>query len=716
MPEDKNGQKVNSHKIIWLAIAAFLIYLIANNPDTAVKILLVIIGFGSMVLIHELGHFTFAKLSKIKVEAFSMGLPPTALGIMRTEKGWRIRILPFLINKEKEETGESGHIIYLGGKQKPGETEYQIGAIPFGGFVKMLGQEDFGEAKRTDDPRSYTNKPPHTRLAVIAGGVMFNMISAVIFFIIAFMIGVDSPPAVVGGVVPGYSAEKAGLVPGDEVIEIDGKRKDLEFSDISISALLSEEYRQVPFKVKHADGSIEKVYLTAEKKLENNDEQPMFGIAQPLSLIIRDLSPEDTNDLFGKTGLKPGDKIISANNNDIEHYWQLEDILSGFPEKVSLLAQRQTKEDQTELIETTLSTPIIANHICSMVPLIKVKDAEAPPKPGFFNKFLTSIKKLISKTGLIDEPADYRFELQTGDIIIGMADVNYPTFKQQTDITKLYNNKELPLKVIRKQSDNTERVLNITATPFRKGENVIIGFTRIHDFEKPIIAHTIETKTSLDKLDIPPGSTITKVNGANVSSFFDIVKHLKNHKDTKYTIKFTDTMGKKGSVSFETQNINELIDAKPFLDIDIPFAPLEKTYKASGPVDAVSMGLRKTWRFIKISYASIKAMFTGKVSAKNASGPVGILYMSYQVVSNYPPAFCFYFLGLISIAISVFNFLPFPPLDGGLAVFLLIEKLKGSPVSPKIQLALAGFGWILIGALAIYITINDVLKIFTGFF
>ena len=94
---------------------------------------------------------------------------------------------------------------------RAGETEYQIGLIPFGGFVKMLGQEDVGTAKSTDDPRSYANKPVSARMAVITAGVTFNVISAVIVFMTVFLIGIELQPAIVGSVVPDSPAAKAGL-------------------------------------------------------------------------------------------------------------------------------------------------------------------------------------------------------------------------------------------------------------------------------------------------------------------------------------------------------------------------------------------------------------------------------------------------------------------------------------------------------------------------
>ena len=89
----------------------------------------------------------------------------------------------------------------------------------------MLGQEDVGTAKSTDDPRSYANKPVGTRMAVITAGVTFNVISALIVFMAVFLIGIELQPAMVGDVIPDSPAAKAGLRAGDEIIAIGDKTK-----------------------------------------------------------------------------------------------------------------------------------------------------------------------------------------------------------------------------------------------------------------------------------------------------------------------------------------------------------------------------------------------------------------------------------------------------------------------------------------------------------
>ena len=201
--------------------------------------------------------------------------------------------------------------------------EYRISLIPFGGFVKMLGQEDIVQVEKSDDPRSFANKPVGARFAVIASGVLFNTISAVLIFMVAFMVGIDFPPAIVGGVVEGSPAAKAGLLPGDQIIEIDGRSKDLDFRDIMFAAVLSDWAEEVPFKIRREDGSVQQVYLAATKM--GTDPEKKFGIELPMSLEIEDVS--DPNALAKATGLQPGDRIISVNGTDVEHFWELEELL-----------------------------------------------------------------------------------------------------------------------------------------------------------------------------------------------------------------------------------------------------------------------------------------------------------------------------------------------------------------------------------------------------
>ena len=111
-------------------------------------------------------------------------------------------------------------------------------------------------------------------------------------------------------------------------------------------------------------------------------------------------------------------------------------------------------------------------------------------------------------------------------------------------------------------------------------------------------------------------------------------------------------------------------------------------------------------------YLTLKRLVSGDVGAKSLMGPVGILAVSYQTVAKKMWIEYLFLIGLINAAIAVFNFLPLPPLDGGLVVFIIIEKIKGSPVSERTQGFFIRAGWILVLGLFLYITLNDIIRNF----
>ncbi|AKA69910.1 RIP metalloprotease RseP [Clostridium scatologenes] len=145
-------------------------------------IIAAIITFGILILIHELGHFTLAKLNGIKVEEFAIGMGP--------------------------------QIFKVNGK----ETLYSIRILPIGGYVKMLGDE--GEST---DPRAFNNKSPLRKLSVVLAGPVMNFILGIVLFaIIAAGKGYLSP--IVDKVVPNQPAAVMGIKSGDKIVKVNGSK------------------------------------------------------------------------------------------------------------------------------------------------------------------------------------------------------------------------------------------------------------------------------------------------------------------------------------------------------------------------------------------------------------------------------------------------------------------------------------------------------------
>jgi regulator of sigma E protease len=689
---------------LFVVVFVAVVYVIARNISTVGNVLLVLLGFGAVVLVHEFGHFIVAKLAGIKVEAFSIFMPPILLGVQKMENGFRFRILPTFFRRENDESGDGLLSFTAGKKGKARETEYRIGLIPFGGFVKLLGQEDTGPVKASDDPRSFANKPFTSRAAVLAAGVFFNTISAIAVFMIVFLIGIELPPAVVGGVLPDSPAARAGLKAGDEIIEIAGKNDDIDYTDIGMAAALSGRDEEVSLRVRHEDGSEEDLVLVAEQL--PGETIRLFGIEQASSLTVGKLSKDDANDLYSRTGLLAGDRITSIDGRVVQHSWELAEIVkNAFVPEVTLSAERTGDSGKVESIKTQIrlylsptknddiETESDLSHIYSMVPHLRIADVS---------------DKHVSTVG------DTGPSLRRGDIILAIGDVENPTFKELRDTTAEYEDKELPIKVLRVDANGVEETLTIIVKPKRPrwGDRPLIGIVPVLDAGHPVVAKTITAEGGPEKLAIPRGAVITAVDGTSVSDFYDIIREIRLCDDERITIDYRLNEEIAGDVVLTVRTGGELVTVEPTIAEIIPFQALKRLYKASGPADAVAMGCKKTVMFIAQTYVTLKRLIGGLVSPKNLMGPVGIITFSYRIVAEQPFVYYVYFLGLISAVIAVFNFLPLPPLDGGLVVLLLVEKIKGSALTEKTQGAIAYVGWVLILALLLYVTFNDIVRAF----
>jgi len=725
MPESKALLNRNLRALFWIFILALAIYLILRNINVFGNVLVALLGFGAVVLVHEFGHFIVAKLSGIKVEAFSIFMPPIFLGVRRTVDGYRFRILPGLFPKENDESGDGLLSFTLGrASQKEGVTEYRIGLIPFGGFVKMLGQDDTGPVKAIDDPRSFANKPVSIRIPVIAAGVTFNVISACIIFMTVFLVGIKLPPPVVGAVVPDSPAARAGLKPGDEIIEIAGKSKDLDFSNILIAAALSDANEAVPLKIRHEDGSEERFVLVAE--LLPGQSIRDFGIVQPSSLTVADVS--DPNILRKITGLLPGSHIRSVNGEQVQTHWQFEQILqSTYAPEATLVVERSQGTGAAELIKSRIRLDLSYTnkvevgsesdlcHIYSMVPRLRITavadslDVAEQKQTSPLSKLKGLFTKSIEKESEVDTVP----KLKSGDIILAVGDITNPTYKEMRDITKEYEGKKLLVRVLREAGDSSEEILNIEVIPKRpQGTDwVMIGIAVALDAEHPVVAKTISGGAGLSPLDIPRGATITAIQGQAVLNFYDIIQQLRQHRGQHVKIDYHLPDGTSSSVMLDTAAAQYPITVKPLAEF-IPFASLERLYQATGPIQAIAMGYRKTVMFIAQTYVTLKRLIDGIISPKELMGPVGIIAFSYRIVADQPIVYYAYFLGLINASIAVINFLPVPPFDGGLVVLLLIEKAKGSALSERTQGVIAYTGWVLIGTLFLYVTFNDIVRNF----
>jgi regulator of sigma E protease len=249
-----------------------------------------------LVVVHELGHFFFARLFNVKAEAFSVGFGPVV---------WKRLI---------------------------GETEWRLSAIPLGGYVKLLGEDREQPLPPELAHRSLQKADAWKRLLIFAGGPLFNFIFAVFVFMAILAIGEPQLANVIGRVVQNTSAAQAGFKSGDRVLSVNGKTltKYEEFMN------LVGEHPESPvaIQVLH-QGETSPVVLTATPTPKSGfsiyGESKKVGEIDGLLPTARGMAigVSDPQSIVGKAGLKTGDTLTEVNGVPLKNWEDLEAFFEG---------------------------------------------------------------------------------------------------------------------------------------------------------------------------------------------------------------------------------------------------------------------------------------------------------------------------------------------------------------------------------------------------
>ncbi len=248
------------------------------------SIVSVVIVLGIMIVVHEFGHFAAAKLFGVRVEVFSVGFGKRLLGFKR------------------------------------GDTDYRISALPFGGYVKMAGENPM--ESRTGDPAEFMSHPRWQRFIIALAGPAMNILLAIALLTGVYMVHHEvasflKEPAIIGWVRPDSAASKAGLRPGDQIINIDGLEYP-KWEDVGPRIGISPNH-PLNLVVKRGNETVNLALTPEPTGPEHSGEAGVFPAEKLVVSKLMSGMPAE------KAGLQVGDEIKSVDNLPVQSTQALKD-------------------------------------------------------------------------------------------------------------------------------------------------------------------------------------------------------------------------------------------------------------------------------------------------------------------------------------------------------------------------------------------------------
>ena len=283
----------------------------------------VVVLLGGLIFFHELGHYSVAKFFKVKVEIFSLGF---------------------------------GKKIF---SKQVGETTYCLSLIPFGGYVKLMGDDPYKGVPANEVERAFCTQKLYKRFCIVAAGPISNLLLAYVLFSVVFFAGQPMVATRIGSVAVHSQAWEAGLRPKDSILEVNGKKVThwSEF-DESLRPLLGQKVEikidrantelKIPVqiaKVRAKNAYGEDIETGGIKGLSPNPLEPVVGISDPKSIAFL-------------AGLRTGDTITKIENKTILVFGDINEVLTSIwsdRKPIVISFKRKPTPDAKDVPEQTVS-------------------------------------------------------------------------------------------------------------------------------------------------------------------------------------------------------------------------------------------------------------------------------------------------------------------------------------------------------------------------
>ncbi len=641
-------------------------------------ILLAILALSFLIFIHELGHYWMARRVGMRVETFAIGFGRPIFSWIRKGVRW------------------------------------QIGWLPFGGYVKIAGQDLDKDGDPYKVPDGFFGKSPWDRIKVAFMGPLVNILFAFLVFVVIWMTGGREKTFaefthVIGWVDQQSELYKNGIRPGDEIIQYNDNLYTNASDNVYAPTISGDEVEVRGFKINYESGEkIPFIYKVNTYPHPNSNLKrrgiKTAGILNPANYFIYHAPDNGWLDTSSSTasGIQNNDRIMWVDGEMLFSMEQLSRILNDHRALLTIL-----HNDKIEL---------------RRVPRVELQELKLDPeyKEEFIDWQHEAQLNAIKTAKLLAIPYNLNNECVVENAL------KFIDSEKQDEVfsTHPYSKLEMPLepgdKIIAVDGDPVVHSYQLLAKLQEHHVNVIVqripadlGTVNWKDADaefrhqvdgkdvlqiaqsigtgNPIkhsgslyLLNPIQPKTRLESLASPEKRAILAAEMAEQRKEIDAIK---DPEKRAQTLQLFDAAEKK------------LLLGLPFQDRKVIYNPLP-TVMFEDVINQIGQTLR--------------SLVSGMLNIKALSGPVGIVKEVYTV-SQVSLKESLYFLGFMSLNLGIFNLLPIPILDGGTIMITLLEIVTRRRISPKtLERIMIPFALLLVGFF-IYVTFNDLSQWLTQF-
>jgi regulator of sigma E protease len=649
-------------------------------------ILMAIFGVSFLIFIHELGHYYMARRTGMRVEVFSIGFGQPIASWERDGVKW------------------------------------QIGWLPFGGYVKIAGA-DLDQVKDPYTvPDGFFGKPPIDRIKVAFMGPLANLLFAIIAFSLLWASGGRSKHFAeythkIGWVDPHSVLYAMGVRPGDEISAYNQQpyqgSKDHLYTPMTIE---SDKITVHGYKVNYA--TKEKTPFSYETNIYPHPEAlekgiVTAGILAPASYILYNRLPNGEENPLPKgsplsnSGLTYGDRIVWVNGELIVSLQQLNYLLAGKSALLTIQRDGHTqlarvprvliqelklpqnfREELTDWqFESQLQNGVGKLQNQFMIPYAVTNGAVIEERLKFIDKEKESIEFPPSPYSDLDLP------LLPGDKILAVNGIPIQQAYQLLEQLQVFRVNV----IIERQSKSSPHL--VTASKEDAAFDAEIHWDALQE-----IAQSLGTPNTVTRRDnyILLQPITPKVQSAIILPVEKQAQWATEVEEHKKVINSIEDPEKRHRAleAIEQQERRLMLGLPGIQDRDVLYNP--------NPFTLWYNVLQDIWK-------TLTALVSGALNPKWLAGPIGIVQIVHNT-SMHSMKEALYWLGLISLNLGILNLLPIPMLDGGTILMTLFELVSRKKLPPKtLEKLILPFTFIFI-AFFIYVTYNDILRLFTKFY